>query len=231
MDDERKKYIDCLLADFSSLKEEIRRRATLQRFVLAAFIAVLAFTFQAATSPSGLSAYWIMGLWISSALALMFYYREGLEIEQLAHIIKSRIAQEASQILNVGWEAIFHSEVNPGEIGTGTERGLYDFLFNWILFFGVPALVTLKFICPVLSDLSVLPAKLLEHLSEFIFVTIAGVWCVSLLASMYSRHPIFRWKTWKLIWNTFSCNVIKCRKGTKDERESPTDHRRGGTAF
>ena len=208
---EEEKYIDCLLADFSSLKEGIRRRATLQRFVLAAFIAVLAFTFQAATSPSGLSAYWIMGLWISSALALMFYYREDLEIGQLAHIIKSRIAQEASQILNVGREAIFHSEVNPGEVGTGTERGLYDFLFNWILFFGVPALVTLKFICPVFNDLSVLPAKLLEHLLEVIVVVIAGVWCMSLLSSMYPCHPIFRWKTWKLIWDTFYHDIRKCR--------------------
>ena len=211
MEEERKRYIDCLLADFSSIKEEIRRRATLQRFVLAAFIAILAFTFKAATSPGGLSAYWIMGLWISSALALMFYYREGLEIGQLSHIIKSHVAQEASQILNVDRETIFHSEVNPGEVGTSSERQLYDLLFNWILFFGAPALVTLKFIWPVLNDLSVLPAKLLEHLLEVIFVAIAGVWCMSLLSSMYSCHPIFRWKTWKLIWNTFPRDIRKCR--------------------
>ena len=189
MEEERKKYIDCLLADFSSIKEEIRRRATLQRFVLAGFIAVLAFTFKAATSPGGLSAYWIMGLWISSALALMFYYREGLEIGQLSHIIKSHVAQEASQILNVDREAIFHSEVNPGEVGTGTERGLYDFLFNWILFFGVPALVTLKFIWPVLNDLSVLPASLREHPLEALLSFLAAIGCLCLL----SRHvPIRR---------------------------------------
>ena len=213
MEDERKKYLDCLLADFSSIKEEIRRRATLQRFVLAAFIAVLAFTFQAATSPSGLSVYWIMGLWISSALALMFYYREGLEIKQLAHIIKSGVAKEASKILRAGREEIFHSEVNPDEIGTSQERQIYDLLFNWTLFFGAPALVTLKFICPVLNNLSVLTAKLLEHPLEVIFVVIAGVWCMSLLGSTHSCHPICRWKTWKLIWHIFVRNISKCREG------------------
>ena len=82
MEDERKKYIDCLLADFASIKEEIRRRATLQRFVLLGFAAVLAFTFKEAAS-NNLSAYWITGLWASSFLALLFYFREGLEIGRL----------------------------------------------------------------------------------------------------------------------------------------------------
>ena len=61
MEDERKKYIDCLLADFSSLKEEIRRRATLQRFVLIGFLTVLALTFKEMASNE-LTSYWIMGL-------------------------------------------------------------------------------------------------------------------------------------------------------------------------
>ena len=87
MEDERKKYIDCLLADFASIKEEIRRRATLQRFVLLGFAAVLAFTFKEAASNT-LSAYWITGLWASSFLALLFYFREGLEIGRLGRVIR-----------------------------------------------------------------------------------------------------------------------------------------------
>ena len=87
MEDERKKYIDCLLADFASIKEEIRRRATLQRFVLLGFAAVLAFTFKEAAS-NNLSAYWVMGLWGSSFLALLFYFREHLEIGRLGTVIR-----------------------------------------------------------------------------------------------------------------------------------------------
>ena len=129
-----------------------------------------------------------MGLWISSALALMFSYREDLEIGQLSHIINSRIAQEASQILNVDQEEIFHSAVNPGEVGTGSERQLYDLLFNWILFFGAPALVTLKFICPVLIHLSILLAKLREHPLEALLSFLAAIGCLYLL----SRHAPIR---------------------------------------
>ena len=134
MEDERKKYLDCLLADFSSIKGEIRRRATLQRFVLAAFIAVLAFTFKAATSPGGLSAYWIMGLWVSSALALMFYYREGLEIKRLGFVIQCRIAILAAQELRVEWGDIFHSETNQAAPHIDPITALYDTLFNWELY-------------------------------------------------------------------------------------------------
>lgn len=100
MADERKKYIDCLLADFASIKAEIQRRATLQRFVLVGFSAILAFTFKEAASDT-LSAYWITGLWISGFLALLFYFREHLEICRLGRIIEKQTAIETARALGV----------------------------------------------------------------------------------------------------------------------------------
>ena len=139
MEDERKLYLDCLLADFSSLKEEIRRRSTLQRFVLVGFLIVLALTFKEATSGA-LTSSWIAGLWLSSFLALLFYFREDLEIGRLGIIIKECIAVSAARELRVGWTEIFHSETNQAVERIGPITAFYYTLFNWIVFLGLPAL-------------------------------------------------------------------------------------------
>ena len=183
MEDERKKYIDCLLADFASIKEEIRRRATLQRFVLLGFAAVLAFTFKEAAS-NNLSAYWITGLWVSSFLALLFYFREGLEIGRLGRVIRCHIALTAARELRVERTDVFHSEhpesyvlVNCLVPGT-TVTPLYDRLFNWIVFLIIPGFVTVKFIWPVLSDFC---GKIVEHSLEAVLCFIAAILCLKLL--------------------------------------------------
>ena len=84
--DAGEEYINCLLSDFTSIKGEIARRSTLQRFVLVGFATVLILIFQQSTSYT-LTSDWIMGLWVSSALFLQFYMREHIEIRRLGTII------------------------------------------------------------------------------------------------------------------------------------------------
>ena len=192
MEDERKKHLDYLLADFASIKEEIRRRAILQRFVLLSFAAVLAFTFREAASNS-LSASWVTGLWISSFLALLFYSREGLEIERLGTVIQYRVALPAAQAMNVARTNVFHSETNQGMVSIDPITALYGILFNWIVFLGLPVLITIKFIAPVCSDLS---AKLCEHPWEALLSSLAALGCIILLplwiGAMNIRPTFFR---------------------------------------
>ena len=197
MEDERKKYIDCLLADFASIKEEIRRRATLQRFVLLGFAAVLAFTFKEAAS-NNLSAYWITGLWVSSSLALLFYFREGLEIGRLGRVIECRIALPVAREFRIGGRDVFPSETNQGIPCIDPITALYDVLFNWIVFLILPGVVTIKFIWPVLCDLG---DKLSEHPLEAFVCFLAAIGCVFLLWLEAFPSPIWRWrrKTWPLL--------------------------------
>ena len=186
MEDERKKYLDCLLADFSSIKEEIRRRSTLQRFVLVGFLTVLALTFREMASNT-LTSSWITGLWLSSFLALLFYSREGLEIGRLGIIIKEPIAISAARELRVGWTEIFHSETNQAAERIDPVTAFYYALFNRIVFLGLPALVTLKFVWPVLYDLD---DKLSEHLLEALLSFLAAGWVYNSSALMESRNDL-----------------------------------------
>ena len=175
MEDERKLYFDCLLADFSSLKEEIRRRATLQRFVLVGFLTVLALTFRENTLTSA----WITGLWISSFLALLFYFREGLEIRRLGTIIRERIAGAVKRNLQPHHQQVFHSETNRAVKNIDPITECYDTLFNWIVFLGLPTLVTLKFVWPVLCNID---DKLSEHPLEALLSFLAAAGCLYLLS-------------------------------------------------
>lgn len=204
MEDEGKKYIDCLLADFASIKEEIRRRSTLQRFALLGFAAVLALTFREAASDD-LSAYWVTGLWVSSFLALLFYFREGLEIGRLGTVIRAHIALPAAREFRVGWKNVFPSETNQGIESIDPITALYNVLFNWIVFLILPGVVTIKFIWPVLRDLG---NKLSEHPLEAFVCLLAAIGCVFLLWLEAFPSPIWRWRreTWPLLRCRLVCN-------------------------
>ena len=187
MEDERKKYLDYLLADFASIKEEIRRRSTLQRFVLAGFLTVLAFTFK---EMYALTAAWTTGLWVSSFLALLFYSRESLEIRRLGYIIRCRLAIPAAQILGVGWKDLFHSETNQGAPRIDPITKLYNRLFKWLVFLGLPTVVTFNFIRPVLCNLE---DKVSEHPLEVFLSVLALFGCLYLL----SKHaPLCECAAW-----------------------------------
>ena len=179
MEDERKLYFDCLLADFSSLKEEIRRRATLQRFVLVGFLTVLAFTFK---EMYALTAAWITGLWVGSSLALLFYSRESLEIWRLGCVIRCRLAGPAARRLGVRRKDIFHSETNQDVPKIDPITAHYDTLFNWIVFLVLPTLVTLKFVWPVLWNNINIDDKLSEHPLEALLSFLAAAGCLYLLS-------------------------------------------------
>lgn len=149
--DAGEEYINCLLADFTSIKGEIARRSTLQRFVLVGFATVLILIFQQSTSYP-LTSDWIMGLWVSSALFLQFYMREHIEIRRLGTIIKREIARDAGPILSRSPKSLFHSEtllVDQEEQDCRTrwydakfrrQTQPYDAQFNWAVFFLLPSL-------------------------------------------------------------------------------------------
>ena len=197
MEDERKKYIDCLLADFSSLKEEIRRRATLQRFVLVGFLTVLAFTFK---EMYALTAAWTTGLWVGSSLALLFYSRESLEIRRLGCVIRCRLAVPAARSLGVGRKDIFHSETNQGVPQIDPITKLYNRLFKWVVFLGLPTVVTFNFIRPVLCNLG---DKAFEHPLEVFLSFLAVGGCLYLLLK---HAPLCKRAAWVHLWQKFVRN-------------------------
>lgn len=147
------KYLDCLLKDFEAIKSEISRRSNLQRVVLATFLAIVAFTFKEATSGS-LSSLWIVGVWSSSALALQYYLREGLEIRRIGSVIKERIAIAASNALDKQVNEIFHSETNSADERFDRFTRKYDREFNWLVFWLIPALLSFLYLANHWTGLS-----------------------------------------------------------------------------
>lgn len=136
--------LKCLLADFNSIKTEIVRRSTLQRFVLVAQLAVLALVFQQAAT-SALTSLWVVGLWVSSALAFQFYAREGLEIARLGAIISKKIAPIASELTGAAPQYLFPSQTDPEATDTLERRSAYNREFMWAVFFVIPMLLTVLF--------------------------------------------------------------------------------------
>ncbi len=161
-----------------------RRRSTLQRFVLVGFLTVLALTFKEMASDT-LTSSWITGLWLSSFLALLFYFREDLEIRRLGTVIQGHIAIRAAHELNVAPMNIFHSETNGSVANIDPITALYDTLFNWVVFLGLPTLFTIKLAWPVLCNFD---DKLSEHLLEALLSFLAAIGCLYLL----SRHAPIR---------------------------------------
>jgi hypothetical protein len=141
----QEKQLDYLLADFNAIKAEIMRRSNLQRVVLAAYVTVVAFAVRYFTENK-MSVMFLVGLWLSSALAFQFYIREGLEINRLGSIIKDRIAPIAGTILEVNSDALFPSETNARFPSIDKITSNYDNQFNWILFFIIPFAVTLLYL-------------------------------------------------------------------------------------
>ncbi len=185
-------YTKFLLADFSSLKVEIARRSTLQRFVLVGFGAVLAVAFRQSVWGE-VSLHWIAGLWISSALFLQFYMREHLEIQRLGTIIREEIATAAGDAAEVEQKNIFHSETLIGEKAINSKMHKYDSRFrrftqpydnqlNWIVFLGLPGVLTLDWSCS-------LSMTTFREIFLFDLAAIAFLRCETLLL----RHA---WPVW-----------------------------------
>lgn len=80
---------------------------------------------------------------------------------------------------------IFHSETNGSVANIDPITALYDTLFNWVVFLGLPTLFTIKLAWPVLCNFD---DKLSEHLLEALLSFLAAIGCLYLL----SRHAPIR---------------------------------------
>jgi len=143
--DKEQKQLDYLLADYGAVKSEIARRSNLQRVVLAAYISVVALILKEATEAT-LTSLFIMGLWLSAALSLNYYIREGLEICRLGEIAKNRISTVASKIIDVDPKVLLPSQASSQLAEIDNITKIYDRQFNWVLFLVVPAGVTLFYL-------------------------------------------------------------------------------------
>jgi hypothetical protein len=137
------RQLDFLLADFGVLKAEIARRSGLQRVAVALYLGLVAAV--AASLPEGKNlSLSVAGLWIGGLAALLFWCREHLEITRLGRLIRDRIGERASAILNVPKEHIMPSEAAASfdeSMDSTTRR--YHLVFMWLVFFMIPLLVTL----------------------------------------------------------------------------------------
>ncbi len=140
--DNQQKHLEYLLADIGSVKAEIARRSNLQRVVLATYIAVIAVVWKEAA----LSAPLLVGLWISGALALQFYAREGLEIRRLGVIVRERIVPIACKILKVKKQDVFPSETNSKFPEEDRITSRYNHQFKWTLFLLLPLAITVFYL-------------------------------------------------------------------------------------
>lgn len=148
------RQLDFLLADFGALKAEIARRSGLQRVALALYLALVAAV--AASLPEGKNlSLSTAGLWVGGLIALLFWCRENLEITRLGRLIRDRIGQHASAILNVPTEHIVPSEA-AAAIDEGMDRTTrrYHLVFMWLVFFVIPVLVTLHVLWQGRDDVS-----------------------------------------------------------------------------
>lgn len=141
-----------LLADFTATKSEIARRSSLQRVVLAVYVAALAVVFREVVT-SHASAIWLLAVWAAAALAFQFYAREGLEIMRLSRIIRDRTAHKAAALIGCQKEDLLPSETDPEVPQTLPRRISYDRSFNWALFCGAPAALSAIFIAKRAQEL------------------------------------------------------------------------------
>lgn len=141
LDNQTQRHLDFLLADFSATKAEIARRSNLQRVVLAAYATVIALVCRE-TIAHTFNAIFIVGLWIATSLSLNFYHREGKEIERLGAIVRERIAQNVSKILQVQLTDLVPSQTNNKYPKIDKLTSRYNRQFGWTLFFGLPCALT-----------------------------------------------------------------------------------------
>ena len=97
------------------------------------------------------------------------------------------IALKAARELHVERTDIFHSEHPESCVFTNNplpDTASYDRLFNWIVFLGLPTLVTVKFVWPALCNLD---DKLSEHILEILLSFLTASGCLYLLLRMLRR--------------------------------------------
>lgn len=180
LSDHQQQHLEFLRVDIESTKAEIARRSNLQRIVLATYIAVIAVVGREAASRE-LTPPLLVSLWITGALALQFYTREGLEIHRLGSIIRERIAPIATQILRLRVQDLFPSETNNKFPKLDKITSSYNRQFQWILFLVLPLAITSLHLS---HDWSRLPEILnFRTRDPYMLITssISGLWTLHLL--------------------------------------------------
>ena len=178
--DHQKQYLEYLRADIESIKAEIARRSNLQRIVFATYIAVIAVVGQGVASRE-LAAPLLVGLWVSGALAIQFYAREGIEIDRLGSIIQERIVPIVSNILRVQPRDLFPSETNNKFPEKDRITSRYDRQFKWVLFLVLPIVITVFYLSQDWSRLTRLLNFCARGPYMAIISFISGLWTVCLL--------------------------------------------------
>ncbi len=181
--DQRKGQLDCLLADFAVIKSEISRRSNLQRVVVAAYLAVLAWCAREFLAGPANSA-WIPVLWVTCVVALQYCIREGLEIGRLSSIIREKIAPAAAALLEAGDAHLFPSETDPEATNTSHMRRRYDRQFFWIAFFATPLAASAWFLMNKCQQKDWLLAIRTRHL---------WLACLSLVAATFALVRLLQW--------------------------------------
>ena len=147
MTEEQKKYADYLRDDFLSIKSEIGRRSNLQRYVLAAYIGLVALVMKFVMEDK-VNIELIIAVYGTLILAQVYKYREWLEIKRLGLIIKEKITPILRELLNLDSDdQIFHSQTNPYiDSMPRVRRRILSCIFNCIIFVIVPLLVSANFL-------------------------------------------------------------------------------------
>jgi hypothetical protein len=146
MDEKDKKFLEFLLADFSSMKSEIARRSNLQKAVVAAALAFYAWSFQRALSGN-VELLVVILAWVVSFLTYTFYAREGGEIRRLGWTIKSKIAVPVGKRLDVRPEEVIPSEAHSSEPNKYGGRKIITNIFNVSLYVLAPLILTFVYFC------------------------------------------------------------------------------------
>ncbi len=128
--------LDFLLADYRSIKSEIARRSNLQRVALAGHVTLVALGVRHLLLEKQLLIV-AAAIWAVSALTLLFYVREHLEISRLGHLVRDCIVPSARKILggNIDCRNLLPSEADLDSPEKGSARCLEKvFIIGLFLF-------------------------------------------------------------------------------------------------
>jgi hypothetical protein len=144
MNEQEKLIHEYLLADFRAIKDEIARRSNLQRIALAALGVFYTWLLNAFAAKSAASLH-IAALWVVTVLFCIFHYRESLEIKRLGGIIRNKIAEPASKLLNFKSQKLLPSEMDAEEPGIDKWTRFYNIIFWMLVCLAIPSVITIYF--------------------------------------------------------------------------------------
>lgn len=141
MSEQENRKHEYLLADYQAIKAEIARRSNLQKAALAALVGFNAWLLNAFVAKQETCLH-IGALWVVTFLVYIYHEREGLEIKRLAGIIRYKIAEPVSKLLNIESQQLLPSETDAGEPRIDERTRIYDNIFQLVVFVVIPSAFT-----------------------------------------------------------------------------------------